>query len=273
MAGKTWALTINNWTNDEYEAVRAFGTAKCSRLACGREIGKEGTPHLQILLTTKKATTLGKLKEEFPRAHIERGVCHKGDKGFDYCFKEDKEPIEIDNRAQGERTDLQGLYAKLKAGATMSEVMDLEPTLQHIQIAEKWHKYKCPKRPHGPREVLWFWGPRGTGKSRRAYEIDEDLLAMKPEGPHAILWFNGYEKQKTILFEDLRPDQLRFAKLLSLLDRYTVQEQTKGGFIWGNYDRVIITCDIPPEAFYTDGSDVGQLIRRISTVKKFTEVA
>lgn len=273
MACKTWALTINNWTVEEYEGVRNFGTDKCTRLACGREIGEEGTPHLQIFLTTKKATTLGKLKEVFPRAHIERGVCHKGDKGFDYCFKEDDEPIEIDNRAQGARTDIHSLYEKLKTGATMSDVMDLEPTLQHIQIAEKWQKYKAVKRPNGPRTVLWYWGPTGTGKTRAAYEIDPDLLAIQPVTHTAPVWFDGYIAQKTVLLDDLRPSAIAYAKLLRLLDRYTLQEQVKGGMVWANYDTIIVTSALGPHEWPTDDTGVEQLLRRIVTVKKFTEVA
>jgi len=273
MASKTWALTINNWTVDEYEAVRNFGTDKCSRLACGREIGKEGTPHLQIFFTTKKATTLGKLKEVFPRAHIERGVCHKGDKGFDYCFKEDTEPLEIDNRAQGARTDIHALYEKLKNGASMGDVMDLEPTLQHIQIAEKWQKYKAVKRPNGPRQVLWFYGPTGTGKTRAAYEIDPDLLAIQPVTHTAPVWFDGYTGQKTVLLDDLRPSAIAYAKLLRLLDRYTMQEQVKGGMVWANYETIIVTSALGPHEWPTDDTGVEQLLRRIVTVKKFTEVA
>lgn len=274
MACKTWTMTVNNWTNEDLDKVREYGTEKCTRMVCGRETGESGTPHLQCAFTVKRATTMGKIKEMFPRAHIERAYS-KGEAPFQYCMKQDEEPIVIDNREQGARKDLVALYSKLRAGAEMEDVFaEGEPSYQHICIAEKYLKYRKNPRPlYAKREVHWLWGPTGTGKSKAAYELDPTRHTVEPTDHRAILWFDGYTSQKTLLIEELRPEQITFAKLLKLTDGYTCREQTKGGMVWAAYERVIITSPLAPHEWPTDGTGIEQLLRRIVTVKKFTEVA
>jgi len=269
MSAKTWTLTINNWMPDEWIAFEAFAREFCKKAVCGREIGEEGTPHMQGAFTCTQNRSLKWLKEKFPRAHLEKARA-PFEASLEYCTKEDPAAFVMNNSKQGERNDLEEVYKLLKAGTTMSGVMDTEPSYQAICVAEKWMKYKGVKRPHGAREVLWFWGATGSGKSRKAYEIDPDLHMIQCTGAKERVWFDGYTDQKTILLDDLRPHQIDFAKLLRLCDRYTVQEQTKGGFLWGNYDRVIITSALPPTLWTTDGTDIGQLIRRITVTETFS---
>ena len=78
--------------------------------------------------------------------------------------------------------------------------------------------------------------------------------------------------QRTILLDDIRPDVLKFVKLLKLLDRYTQLEQTKGGMVWANYSRVIVTTPTHPSTWTTDGEDIAQLMRRITEIRRFDVV-
>lgn len=271
MTSKSWCLTINNWTPEDWTSVNDFITNNATVGACGREVGESGTPHLQIAFRLRKPCRMAALKERWPRAHIEI-MMDKGDKAINYCKKEDPAAFFIDTRRPGKRTDLEDLYETLESGGTLCDVLDTRACLQHIQIAKIYTQIRGDRRPHGPREVLWFWGSTGTGKTRRAYEIDADLLRVTPTAHTSVVWFDGYLSQKTVLLDDLRPDQIKFAKLLVLLDRYTCQEQVKGGMVWANYDRIIVTSPLPPDFWTTDGTDLAQLQRRITTVEFFPEV-
>lgn len=261
-------MTLNNWEAADWESVKMFIETECTVGAMGREVGEGGTPHLQIAFRMKKPCRMAHLKEMWPRGHFET-MKARGDEAFTYCRKDDPAAFWHDTRAPGKRNDLVALYDSLKAGKNIFDILEDYPTMQHIKIAECWMKYKQPKRPHAEREILWFWGPTGTGKTRRAYEIDPDLLSVTCTGSHDRVWFDGYMGQRTILLDDLRPDVLKFAKLLKLLDRYTQQEQTKGGHVWANYDRVIVTAPYPPSEWTTDGGDIEQLLRRITRIEHF----
>lgn len=271
MASKSWCMTLNNWEPADWESVKMFIETECTVGAMGREVGESGTPHLQIAFRMKKPCRMAHLKEMWPRGHFEV-MKARDDSAFTYCKKDDPAAFWHDTRAQGKRSDLVELYDKLKAGKTVFEILDDNPTMQHIKIAECWMKYKTVKRPHDMREVLWFYGPTGTGKTRTAYEIDPDLLSVTCTGVHDRVWFDGYMGQRTILLDDIRPDVLKFVKLLKLLDRYTQLEQTKGGMVWANYSRVIVTTPTHPSTWTTDGEDIAQLMRRITEIRRFDVV-
>lgn len=48
-SAKRWCFTLNNWTQEEYDSIVAFckNGSNVSSFIIGKEIGKEGTPHLQ----------------------------------------------------------------------------------------------------------------------------------------------------------------------------------------------------------------------------------
>lgn len=123
------------------------------------------------------------------------------------------------------------------------------------------------------KEVYWFYGPTGSGKTRKAIEIGEE------EGGYWISndfqWFDGYRGQPVVIFDDLRSGSLRFNFLLRLLDRYRLQVPIKGGFTWWIPRKIIITSPTTPDVVFRN-KDTGeqwdhidQLHRRISKTVEF----
>lgn len=266
-SAKTWVMTWNNYPDDAWEAVQAFAHEFCNRATVGREVAPTtGTPHLQGAFGFKKTWRLGGLQKALGKG-IYFAVAVTKDP-FTYCGKDDKEPFVLDVREPGKRSDLEPLYKRLREGVTWADLGKEDLKAQHWGIAEKYKKHCGTKRVHGPREILWYWGESGSGKTRAAYEFDEDLLSIQA-APGGRVWFDGYENQKTILFDDLRPDSIKFDKLLRLLDRYTQQEEIKGGHVWANYDNVIITSIIRPEDWPCDGTGITQLLRRLTVTREF----
>lgn len=125
------------------------------------------------------------------------------------------------------------------------------------------------------RHVLWLWGETGSGKTRTATQILEEL--------HHNDWimlagnlkdfFNGYDGQKGVLFDDLRSNTLDWAYLLQLLDGTRIRINIKGSSRWWEAETIIITAPVPPEHMFVNHNngqvwdDIGQLLRRINEVR------
>lgn len=86
--GKKWCFTLNNYTDDDQERLRTLAES-CTYLVFGREVGENGTPHLQgfvVFATNKRFRAAKSAINE--RAHIElaRGTCAEA---ATYCKKDD----------------------------------------------------------------------------------------------------------------------------------------------------------------------------------------
>lgn len=70
---KNWCFTLNNYTeNDENLLELLFQNGHVNYIVFGREIGEEGTPHLQGFVQFKKKLRLRQAKSFIsPRCHLE----------------------------------------------------------------------------------------------------------------------------------------------------------------------------------------------------------
>jgi len=269
MSSKSWVCTLNNWTQPEYDHLVEMYKDHMTSLLIGKETAPTtGTPHLQIYLTLKQNRTLRWMKDTL----TERGCWQKakGDyaQNLTYISKEDTEPLVMTSTKQGARTDLVGLWTLLREGGSMEKVMDTNPCLQHILIAEKFFKHAGRKRADGPRECYWFWGPTGVGKTRDAIAMDPESYCVIDCEKGVRNWFCPYKNQRVLILDELRPDSVSFKTLLTWMDRYTRWVETKGGGCWGNWDVVVVTSPLPPHAF-TDGTGFEQLERRLKEVVEY----
>lgn len=82
---KNWCFTLNNFTKEEVEALKA--NTQWGYLIFGEEIGKENTPHLQGYLQMNKQSRITAMKKINKRAHweIARGSAEDNKK---YTSKE-----------------------------------------------------------------------------------------------------------------------------------------------------------------------------------------
>lgn len=83
---RRWVLTLNNYTDEEYVSCLKF--LEDYEYIVGKEVGKEGTPHLQMYFEGKNQIDFSYVKKNFPRAHIEK-ASGSYNKNFDYCSKEE----------------------------------------------------------------------------------------------------------------------------------------------------------------------------------------
>lgn len=110
---KYWVFTINNPTEEETESFNnALREEKISYYCFGKEIGEQGTRHLQGYLELPQRRRINWLKRLWPRAHFEvrRGNASQA---RDYCRKDGdfREEGEISRIAKGERSDINELVS------------------------------------------------------------------------------------------------------------------------------------------------------------------
>lgn len=127
------------------------------------------------------------------------------------------------------------------------------------------------------KEVHWYWGPTGTGKTKTAW--DEALRKYSKDdiwiSNSNDQWFDGYNGQRCAIIDDLRSSSWRFDFLLRLLDRYPMQVAVKGGFRKWQPVEVFITAPGQPRELYRNHETgepydhIEQLERRISELREF----
>lgn len=80
---KSWCYTLNNYSEDDKYRLSQL---ECSFHICAGEVGESGTPHLQGMITFRKAARLSALKKIHPSAHWE--ITKAEEAAANYCTKE-----------------------------------------------------------------------------------------------------------------------------------------------------------------------------------------
>jgi len=114
------------------------------------------------------------------------------------------------------------------------------------------------------RSCTVFWGPTGTGKSRRAWE--EAGMEGYPKDPRTKFWC-GYHGQKHVVVDEFRGG-IDIAHLLRWLDRYPVRVEIKGSSYPLLCERIWITSNLHPNQWYPeiDVETVNALMRRLEII-------
>lgn len=121
------------------------------------------------------------------------------------------------------------------------------------------------------KEIHWFYGATGTGKTHFAFEENPDAWVSSAN----LNWFDGYDGQETVIFDDFRKEHCSFSWFLRLIDKYPLRVPIKGGFVDWVPKKIIVTCCRKPEdEFFNHDTkqvyeDIGQVLRRIDKVTEF----
>lgn len=259
MSAKDWCFTINNPAPEELDKLCKELQEVTSYLIVGKEKGEKGTPHLQGFLQLKNRTTLKNLKRKFlARAHLEK---RKGSpsEAADYCKKEG-DFLEFGTLSfQGKRNDLESVKQAVLSGG-MKKVCE-EFGYNQIRFAEKYLQYAGPKR-NAPPLVIWLHGDTGTGKSRAARQITRDAYVKN----ECSKWFPGYDGERHLILDDWDDTWFPYQDMLSLIDRYERVLEIKGSNRQLLADRIVITSQHPPSAYYGGSGKIDQLLRRVTHI-------
>nr|WDE18001.1 rep [Porcine circovirus 4] len=277
MAGhpvKRYCFTLNNYTEEEEKKIKEFLTSEnCEYAVVGKEVGENGTPHLQEFVNLKKKMRFHPFKKAIgERSHIEqaRGTDCDNKK---YCSKGGDLLLEVgEPSAQGKRSDLKAAVAALNAGSSMSEVAREFPSV-FIRYGRGLRDYVITAGLGQSREwkteVHVIVGIPGVGKSRHVQEKGGADLSWKPRGK----WWDGYNGQSHVVLDDYY-GWLPYDDLLRLMDRYPLRVETKGGSIEFLAKTMWITSNKQIKDWYDYVElkvDIRALYRRVTTYQVMRE--
>ncbi|AUW34329.1 replication-associated protein [Vehemenivirus recresis] len=256
-----FCFTLNNYSFAELIVIES---TKCEYIVCGAEIcPTTGTRHIQGYVEFKDYTRLTTLSNKWPRAALFR---RKGSalEAANYC-KEDGDFWEkgIISPGQGFRGEELDRCRNMAQNGGMRMVTQL-CNLQQIGVAKAFLTHNERTRDFKP-NVIWIWGPTGTGKSRLARQLCADLdVYTKSDGSK---WFDGYDAHAALILDDFRDSWMSFTDLLSILDRYERRIECKGGSRQLLASKIIITSCSRSQDFYKNAQEaIDQLVRRIDEV-------
>jgi len=258
---RAFCFTINNYEIEDIICVEAL-QYQAQFLVVGKEVGEQGTPHLQGYVYFNSQRHWGAVKKMLPKAHIEVAKASPT-KNKEYCTKGGDILILYGVcPLQGKRTDIEHVREELKEGANMRHIVEIAKSTQSVRMAEIYLKYHEPARDWKP-EIKWFHGSTGSGKSYTARQwLEDDIYTCLETGK----WWEGYDGHENVLIDDSRKDFCKFHTLLRILDRYEYKVETKGGSRQLLAKKIAITCPYHPKEVYNTREDVGQLLRRIDEI-------
>jgi len=273
MSAKRWCFTINNYTEVEYEYVWRALEDNCEYAVVGREVGEQGTKHLQGFGMFRIRSSLQTVKLLLhSRAHLEvaRGTPRQNRV---YCTKggEYREHGECPDRSTSRgRAHLPGSPQStcLARNAAVDEFItrmdEGRPGL--VRFAEEqpvtWYfsghnllrNYLAVSSDlHRPDiRVEWYYGPPGVGKSRRAHEELPTAFIKDPR----TKWWSGYLLEKECIIDDFAPGGIDMNHLLRWFDRYRCTVETKGGVVPLHVTHFIVTSNFHPSDCFKSQSYV-----------------
>jgi len=290
---KRWTFTLHNYTPDELERLKNRVIAEGNRIVYivfGLEVCPDtGTLHLQGYMELEKKVTLSGLKRALgiERIHLEASEG-TAEHNRTYCLKLPPHagpPNEVWHEAgmamrQGQRNDLNAVGEQIVAGVLPQAIAEENPGM-YARYYRGLHALRAavidrPRDKATPKNVIVYFGPTGTGKTRSAVEqLEQQYGDYYLWDPTLHPWWDGYDNHRGVVIDEFR-GQLPFSVILRLLDRYRMTVQIKGGTRQFVADTIYITSPKHPDEWYKDdGSDkIAQLKRRITTIEfKDTPVA
>lgn len=259
---RSWVFTVNNYSHEDEQHIQQQ-QQRVIFIVYGREVGEQGTPHLQGYVQMKQAQNLEYMKKYIhATAHFE---VAKGTpiQNYDYCTKEGNFWTYGEVPKQGKRSDIALVKDLINKGTNMNQILDKVTSYQAAKFGELMLKYKEPKRDKIVK-VYWFYGPTGSGKTREAA-----LMAPEAYWQTGNKWWDGYDGQTEVIMDDFRKEGWTIEELLKIMQPYPYRVETKGGTRQLQATTIIITTPNPPDMLYFPGEDIQQLIRRIYEIREF----
>lgn len=270
---RRWCGTLNELSNDFNGEEWFSALSDKVAYAVGQlEMGeKTGHMHLQFYVQLNRSQRLNWLKAHISdKAHweVSRGNAAQARA---YCMKEETRvagPWEVGQWAtQGQTRGLSQAVEIMRGGATLQTVAQELPEvfIRHWRGLREWQREITAKPPRdlggdGP-EVWVYWGPSGTGKSRKA----RDTWPGAYWKLNSSKWWDGYTGQDTVIFDDFKGSSMSLHDFQRVVDRYPMDVEIKGGTIPLSAGRYVFTSNKHPADWYsTEADPEGTVMRRIN---------
>lgn len=238
-----------------------------------KEIGEGGFEHWQVLAVTKKKCTLRQVKNALhSTAHVE---LSRSEAANDYVWKEDTRVpgTQFESGAlplsRARKTDWELIVRNAKAGALDDIPGDI--LIRNYGAIKRIRVDHMVPIPRDEVIVNVYYGPTGTGKTRRAHDeiAGREYFDKNP----LTKWWDGYRGQKLCLIDEFA-GRVDIINLLRWLDRYPCTVEVKGFSVPLEATEFWITSNLSPEEWYPDASAQHKLAlrRRLTNVVHMTTI-
>lgn len=204
---KSWVFTCNNYTDSTIDQIARY--AENARYCVyGKEVGANGTPHLQGYITFKSER-----KRKSLMKHIKPIWCEpaKGNaaQNTKYTTKDENATFFGKIPVQGARNDIHSFV--LTVQQTPDRIQEENLLLDHSSLVARYPRFvdRVQRHFHPPTKLTalnnsWYYGPPGTGKTVTAQELGTYYMKSSDK------WFDGYASEDVIIVEDLEPKHAYF---------------------------------------------------------------
>lgn len=263
---RRYCFTWNNYPETAEAQIRAFHTQKQAIYTIvGREIGMNGTAHLQGYVHLKDRMGFKQLKKLFPSMHIEKANGNSEENKI-YCSKE----LNFFEMGTCPKTGGDASKDSWKAILEASEkgnwdyIKENHPRVW-VTMSEKLISKRIPDTiVMDTIENEWWYGNTGTGKSRLAWEKYGTICYQKMLNK----WWDGYDCQPIVIIEEWSPKNEVTASALKIwADRYPFTAQIKGGVLQKiRPKKLIVISNYPLRDCFPDSRDAEPIARRFREI-------
>jgi len=227
-----WIFVLNNFTEEDCSSIVPRFSELSSKLIIGKEIGENGTPHLQGFIRFNKKCR-PKAVYECGRIHWEK--CKGSDEeNFNYCSKD------------GDILISKGWPKPIKI---------INPTYTWEQEI-----IKIIKNDPDDRTIYWYWSKEGNvGKTAfcKYLTVKHNAIALSGKGSDVRNGIVEYKKTNgecpsLVVFpipRSFNSDYLSYESLENIKDMYFYSGKYEGGMICGNPPHLFVFANEEPNYF------------------------
>lgn len=291
--GRKWLLTLNNPKEKaiDHQKIKDQLTLFPSLIYFCMADEKGETEHIHAFFALEHPTRFSTIKKRFPEAHIDRaegtakecrayvqksGKWAKSDKAETSIPGTFEEWGELPIERQGERADLALLYQLIKDGLSNYEIMEQNPdymlSLEKIERARQAVREQQYRETFRKLEVIYIWGPTGTGKTRSVMEQHSYSGVYRvTDYAHP---FDSYAGEDVLLLDEYNSN-FKIRDLLNYLDGYPLSLPARYSNRVACYTKVYIISNLClskqyPDEQYNSPATFAALLRRIHKVIHYT---
>nr|UOF83117.1 rep protein [Cressdnaviricota sp.] len=221
---KRWCFTFNNYTESEYENIVQL--LNSSKYIIGKEVGENGTPHLQGYVNFETKTRLTALKKINNKIHWEKCKGSEED-NIKYCSKDGKYTTNFKIKKPLKILSDDKLYNWQKK---VIEIIKEEPD---------------------DRKIYWFWEEKGcAGKTTFCKYLTSKYGAVPIEGKKNDILYCAAEFESDIYVMDIErsmEDYVSYGAIEKIKNGYYMCAKYESKPIVRNSPHVLIFANFEPD--------------------------